>query len=159
MVPITSFTASDNVGVTGYMAAEASAAPLATDPAWTVTAPTSYAFGSAGSKTLYAWAKDAAGGVSESEVATVTISVTPRQTNQYAGTVLGYSSTFAQWAWDRGSTNFTGYIAGQALGAPNVSAYGDNRLAWAPYATDGTLEYIALGFATPVYANGVTVRV
>ena len=31
-------------------------------------------------------------------------------------------------------------------------------MAWAPYPLDGTLEYLSLGFATPVYANGVTVR-
>ena len=44
----------------------------------------------------------ASDGESMSEVATVsitvTISITPKQTNQYASTVLGYSSTFAQWA-------------------------------------------------------------
>jgi hypothetical protein len=80
------------------------------------------------------------------------------QLNQYASTVLGFSSTSAQWAWDRGAPNATGYMAEQALGAPNVFAYGENQLAWAPLPMDGTLEYISLGFATPVYANSVTVR-
>jgi hypothetical protein len=73
IVPVISFTASDNVGVTGYMVTESSAAPLATDPRWTVTAPTSYTFSSFGSKTLYAWARDAAGNVSASLSASVTI--------------------------------------------------------------------------------------
>jgi VCBS repeat-containing protein len=101
-------------------------------------------------------------GIAESAVATVTISVTPKptsyQTNQYASTVLGWSSTYAQWWWNRGYTNIRDYTAEKALGAPNVFAYGDNRQAWAPFPLDGTLEYLALGFATPVYADSVTVR-
>jgi hypothetical protein len=100
----------------------------------------------------------ASDGISESVAATVTVSVTPKTINQYASTILGYSSTYAQWNWDRGNTSATGFIAEQALGAPNVFVYGANRLAWAPYPMDGTLEYISLGFATPVYASGVTVR-
>jgi VCBS repeat-containing protein len=100
----------------------------------------------------------ASDGISESAAATVTVDVTTKIINQYASTLLGYSSTHAQWAWERGNTSATGYKAEQALGAPNVFAYGANQLAWAPYPMDGTLEYISLGFATPVYANGVTVR-
>ena len=74
-VPITSFTATDNVGVTGYLVTESSSAPQATASGWSATAPTSYAFTTAGSKTLYAWAKDAAGNVSASKSATVTITL------------------------------------------------------------------------------------
>jgi hypothetical protein len=72
-VSITSFIASDNVGVTGYKVTESGTAPLATDPGWVVPAPTSYTVSSGGSKTLYAWAKDAAGNVSTSLSASVTI--------------------------------------------------------------------------------------
>jgi hypothetical protein len=74
-VPITSFDASDNVGVTGNLVNESSAAPQATQPGWAVPAPTSYTFGSAGSKTLYAWAKDAADNVSTNLSASVTITL------------------------------------------------------------------------------------
>ena len=70
---ITTFTASDNVGVTGYMVNESSTKPLASATGWSGSAPTSYAFSSAGSKTLYAWAKDAAGNVSASRSDSVTI--------------------------------------------------------------------------------------
>jgi hypothetical protein len=97
-------------------------------------------------------------GISESAVATVSITVTPMTVSQYANSVLGYSSTHAQWAWERGIPYYTGYKAEQALGVPNVFVYGANTLAWAPYPMDGTLEYLSLGFAAPVYANGVTVR-
>ena len=44
------------------------------------------------------------------------------------------------------------------MGAPNVAAYGDNQLAWAPLPENGTTEWIALGYATPVYASGVKIR-
>ena len=75
VVPITAFTATDNVGVTGYLLTETSAEPLPTAGGWTATAPTAYTFATAGSKTLYAWAKDAAGNVSVSLSAPVTVTV------------------------------------------------------------------------------------
>ena len=87
-VPITSFTATDNVGVAGYMVTESSTAPSATASGWTATAPTSYTFTTAGSKTLYAWAKDAAGNVSASRSASVTITLQssdPEPAGWYAG--------------------------------------------------------------------------
>jgi hypothetical protein len=65
-VPITAFTATDNVGVTGYIVTESATAPLASATGWTATSPTSYIFTTSGTKTLYAWAKDAAGNVSTS---------------------------------------------------------------------------------------------
>jgi hypothetical protein len=76
-VPITTFNASDNVGVTGYLATESSTAPLAIDPGWTSTTPASYAASSPGTHTLYAWARDAAGNVSASLSASVTITIRP----------------------------------------------------------------------------------
>ena len=64
-----------NVEVTGYLVSESSAAPLAGDGGWSATAPSSYSFASEGSKTLYAWAKDAAGNVSASRSAAVTVTL------------------------------------------------------------------------------------
>ncbi len=75
-ISITSLTATDNVGVTGYLVNESSAAPLATASGWSTTAPTAHAFTTAGTKTLYAWAKDATGNVSTGRSASVTITVT-----------------------------------------------------------------------------------
>ena len=74
-VPITSFTATDNVAVTGYMVTESSSAPSASAGGWSTTAPASYTFTTAGAKNLYAWAKDAAGNVSASMSASVTITL------------------------------------------------------------------------------------
>ncbi len=71
VVPITTFTATDNVGVTGYLVNESATKPAAGN--WPATAPTSYTFAGTGAKTLYAWARDAAGNVSNSLSGTVTI--------------------------------------------------------------------------------------
>jgi hypothetical protein len=74
-VAVTTFTATDAVGVTGYLLTETSTPPSAGAGGWTGSAPTSYTFNSAGSKTLYAWAKDAAGNVSASLNDSVTITI------------------------------------------------------------------------------------
>jgi len=59
--------------VTGYLITEGSTSPGASATGWNVSPPSSYTFASAGTKTLYAWAKDAAGNVSSSLNATVTV--------------------------------------------------------------------------------------
>jgi CSLREA domain-containing protein len=63
-ISITSFTASDNVAVNGYLITESSTPPLAGAAGWTASAPTTYTVSSDGNYTLYPWAKDAAGNVS-----------------------------------------------------------------------------------------------
>src|SRR6185295_3125525 len=68
--------------------------------------------------------------------------------SQYANTVIAFSSQFSTTSWG----------AVQALGAPNVTSYGDNSSAWTPSSQNGTSEYITVGYATPVYATGVTIR-
>jgi len=75
-VSISTFTATDNVAVTGYLVNESAATPSASDPNWSGTAPATYNVGSDGTKTLYAWAKDGAGNVSSSMSATVTVDST-----------------------------------------------------------------------------------
>ena len=85
-IPITTFTAADNVGVTGYILTESAVAPLAGDSGWTATAPANYTFSSSGSKTLYAWARDAAGNVSaQSASASATTQSVPDTTAPVCG--------------------------------------------------------------------------
>ena len=72
-ISITALGAEDNVGVTGYMVTESATKPGPGDPGWSASPPASYTFSSAGAKTLYAWAKDAAGNVSQNLSAPVTI--------------------------------------------------------------------------------------
>ena len=75
VVPINKFTATDNVGVTGYKITKTAIAPLATAGGWKATPPKKYTFTKAGSMKLFAWAKDAAGNVSLSKKATVVITL------------------------------------------------------------------------------------
>jgi len=88
-------TATDDTGVTGYKLTEASTPPLAGDAGWSATAPTEYTFAEAGSKTLYAWAKDAAGNVSAGVSDTVVITL-DTAVNASLGTLsLAASATLA----------------------------------------------------------------
>ena len=89
VVPITSFIATDNVGVTGYLLTETPTVPSPGSAGWTLPAPTSYTFVSAGSKTLYAWAKDAAGNVSVSATATVIVTTTSTTSSMLYATFTG----------------------------------------------------------------------
>ena len=86
-VSITTFTATDNVGVTGYMVTDRPPLQPPQQPGWSTTPPASYTCSTAGAKTLYAWAKDAAGNVSASRSASVTITFT----DTIPPTVTGFS--------------------------------------------------------------------
>ena len=68
--------------------------------------------------------------------------------SQWAGSLLGFST---QWS-------DTICSAAQAVGAPTVPAYGDFSVAWAPATINNGTETLTLGYATPVYASGVTIR-
>ena len=81
IVAVDSFTATDDTSVTGYLINESASVPTSGDAGWVGTAPTEYVFTTEGSKTLYAWAKDAAGNVStslnDSVVVTLPVAETP----------------------------------------------------------------------------------
>ena len=74
-VTVSSFTASDAIGVTGYLITKSATKPAASSVGWTATAPRSFTFSAAGSNTAYAWAKDSAGNVSASRSAVVLITL------------------------------------------------------------------------------------
>ena len=91
-------SATDNVAADGFLLTENNVAPLAdfsnvtTDGAggtaksamlaWSATPPTEYVFTAEGSKTLYAWAKDAAGNVSDPVSDSVTITISALKDSQ-----------------------------------------------------------------------------
>jgi trimeric autotransporter adhesin len=75
LVSVTSFTASDNKAVTGLSAHRIINSAAGRKFRVDCSAPTSYSFATEGTKTLYAWAKDAAGNVSASMSGQVTISL------------------------------------------------------------------------------------
>lgn len=68
--------------------------------------------------------------------------------NQWASKVINFSSEYSTTSWS----------AKQTLGAPNTSIYGDRSTAWTTKQADAGIEYITVGYNTPVYATGVTVR-
>jgi len=72
-VSVSGLNATDDVGVAGYLITESPTPPSASDSRWTSIAPTSFTFSAKGTRTAYAWAKDAAGNISTSLTATVRI--------------------------------------------------------------------------------------
>jgi hypothetical protein len=68
--------------------------------------------------------------------------------DQWANSVIDFSSEYTSSSWS----------AAQALGSPNTFVYEDIDTAWAPLPDNGTLEYIILGYSTPVYASSLTIR-
>lgn len=76
LVAITTLTAADTVGVTGYVLKDTPAPPLASDPVWSSTVPTTYSCRTWGNNTLYAYTKDAAGNISAPKLAVVLVGPT-----------------------------------------------------------------------------------
>jgi|SRR3989339_923268 len=74
-ISITTLSATDSTGVTGYLLNETGSTPSAGSGPWSSTPPTSYTFTTQGTKTLYAFAKDLAGNVSLSSSDTITITL------------------------------------------------------------------------------------
>jgi hypothetical protein len=72
-VPVSALAVTDNVGVTGYLVSDNPAAPNLSDPRWRGNPPASFTFTTYGDKTLYAWAKDLAGNISDRVTATCLI--------------------------------------------------------------------------------------
>lgn len=73
-ISVYAFNVNDDVAVTGYMITEDNTAPAVDDAGWQATKPTLITTASTGAITFYAWGKDAAGNVSTSLNATVTVS-------------------------------------------------------------------------------------
>ncbi len=125
-IPITSLTAGDNVRVTGYLVTETSAKPSASDAGWSATAPASYTFSSAGSKTLYAWAMDEAGNISAAYSATVAISASDASVPAITSFIVPSTSTSrtvaikAFTATD--DAGVTGYLVSERSSRPRMSS-------------------------------------
>ncbi|ABQ26507.1 Ig-like domain-containing protein [Geotalea uraniireducens] len=138
-IPVTAFAATDNVGVTAYCVTSTNAA---TNCDWLSSSNTSFTFGSTGTKTAYAWAKDAAGKVSSSVSATVNILV-----SDTTPPTVSISSP-------AGNTNVSGTVtvstsASDNVGVTRVEFYVNGVL----QATDTASPYTVSWNATAV-ANG-----
>lgn len=135
-VPISGFTASDNIGITGYLVTENATTPSVADTGWSGTAPNSFTFSSAGVKTAYAWVKDGAGNVSASRSAAVTITLPTTKTvtlkfssqsTNSADLITGFDLTATLPAGSLLSTDVAGvpvpgavFLSGQFAGANSV---------------------------------------
>ncbi|WP_073002126.1 T9SS type A sorting domain-containing protein [Mariniphaga anaerophila] len=95
-IVVNSFEAIDNIGVKGYLLTGTSAIPDVNDSGWTTVAPDSYTFSATGLVTLYAWAKDAAGNISNSVSKQVSISLSSGGGN---GT-FGNTEVYAQLSYN-----------------------------------------------------------
>jgi hypothetical protein len=134
-VPITSFTATDNVGVTGYLVTESSATP-APSAGFTASPPTSYTFDTEGAKTLYAWAKDAANNVSTSVSGFVTITLPSEDTEPPTipqGLTASATASSVSLSWQASSDNVgvTGYLIlrdGAQIGTAATTSFVDTTV-------------------------------
>ena len=147
-------SATDNVGVTGYYISDSSSTPSASASGWTsVTSTTSYSAtvsytlsGGDGSKTIYVWYKDAAGNVSSTANATITLDTTvptvtissPTSSSTYTTTSstisLGGSASDSSsgissvtWSNDRGGSGTATGTASWTVSGISLSS-GDNKI-------------------------------
>jgi predicted outer membrane repeat protein len=129
-IPVATFTASDDVAVTGYIISTSSTPPTAGGAGWTASAPGTYTVPSDGTYTLYPWAKDASGNVSAvfGSPRTVVVDATQPVVNTFtattptnnldipitaftasdAGGVTGYMITTSSTPPTSGSAGWTG---------------------------------------------------
>ncbi|NVN92035.1 MAG: DUF3466 family protein [Desulfuromonadales bacterium] len=151
-VPVLTFKATDNFGVTGYMLTDTSSAPLPADSSWKGAAPTSYTFTTDGAHTLYAWAKDAAGNVSSALSASVTI-VLPPSVTSFSMRPLSFGGSSLTGAW---SVTNLGKILNDTLQATGRTLYKNGQsYSSQPYSISnsglitGSAISVALGTTTP----------
>ena len=168
-IPITAFTASDNVGVTGYLITTSATAPAAGAAGWTGTAPTTYTVASDGPYTLYPWAKDAVGHVSAvfASPRTVVVDTTTPTVNTFTVTTPSNSLNIPITAFTASdAVGVTGYLITTSATAPTAGAGGWTGTAPTTYtvASDGSYTLYpwakdAVGNVSAVFASPRTVVV
>jgi hypothetical protein len=125
-IPITAFTATDDVGVTGYIITTSSTQPSASDAGWLATHPTTYHVASDGHYTLYPWAKDGSGNVSAvyASPASVTVNTTtPILVSPASGTKVPTFRPAFKWLAVTGATKYQIEVSKSAsLATPLVNA-------------------------------------
>jgi len=89
-VGISTFTATDDTGVAGYLVTESAAPPPAGATSWQATRPTAYFTNATGVIQLFPWVKDAAGNVSAAWGSPVTVTLTAPASDAKMGTNLNW---------------------------------------------------------------------
>ncbi|GFO67713.1 hypothetical protein GMLC_12920 [Geomonas limicola] len=158
-VPVLAILAHDNVGITGYQVSTSSAKPAAGAAGWTPTAPASLDIpATPGIHQLYAFAKDAAGNVSDAagaQVILVPVDTTPPVIIS-GPTVTLIRDSFAVIEWQT-SESATGALSfGQSFpltGTQTEGNYGINHSLTVSGLTADT-TYFASVTATDLSGNG-----
>lgn len=101
-VPITTFTATDNEGVTGYYVSSSWPIPDVESSVWESSPQTQYVFDSDGLQTLYAYVKDAAGNTAYSfDMVTIVIELPAGEGDvfplSYDGNAVNYDGTIINY--------------------------------------------------------------
>ena len=159
-IPITAITATDNVSVTGYIVTQSSTKPSATAAGWSATVPATYTVSAAGTYTLYAYAKDAAGNVSAGKSAAVIVSLSGG-TDTIAPTVTTFSVPTSYTALTVPISAFvvtdnvgvTGYIVTQFSTKPAATATGWKSSAPTSYTVSAAGTYTLYAFAKDAAGN------
>jgi hypothetical protein len=127
-VPISTLTATDNVAVSGYLVTETATKPAAGVAGWSSAKPADYTCASAGAKTLYGWAKDAAGNVSTSRSAGITITLSSGAPNISVPSSLNFEGVKVReqkvkelYVSNTGTTSLT--VTKVEVAGPNASAF------------------------------------
>ncbi|UFS69120.1 Ig-like domain-containing protein [Geomonas sp. RF6] len=150
-VPIESFSATDNVAVTGYLVTESADPPAGNGEGWSASAPASFRFAAPGTHTAFAWAKDAAGNVSAAGSATVTITL-PDTTapavsltlSNSGSTVSGTVNVSLAATDDTAVARLVLYVNGKMQGSSNMSSF---NMEWnSTSVADGSYTFTAKAF-------------
>jgi hypothetical protein len=140
-VPINSFTGTDNLSVTGYLVNESSSIPNVNDAGWGASAPATYTFSTGGTKTLYAWVKDAGGNISLSANDSINVDLVAPSITGFTIPTESLSLTINISSFTA-NDNFavTGYLVNESASTPNVDDAGWSGTAPTNYifSTDGS---------------------
>lgn len=122
---ITITTTDDNNAVNGYFISESNTAPLSYTVGWVTNYPTTWNFSLPyGSKTLYAWAKDAVGNISDVKSATtLLIDNTPPIVTRFIITPPDVGQLIVNlsvMATDVGGSGVNGYFISESITTPDI---------------------------------------
>ena len=143
-VPITAFSATDNILVTGYLLTESATSPLKSAADWTAAAPVSYNFTSTGRRTLYAWAKDALGNVSPSALATTFVDLNKPAVTAFTMPAIANSLTIPVPSFSAADDQgISGYLITTSPAVPLASASVPLAYSFAPDTPSGAYTLYA----------------
>ncbi|MFZ4858145.1 MAG: CxxxxCH/CxxCH domain c-type cytochrome [Desulfuromonadaceae bacterium] len=161
-VPITSFSATDNVGgsgISGYLITTSATPPLAGAVGWTATPPASFTVtGGENSYTLYPWSKDGGGNVSPLYASPVTVVVDLTAPTVSTFTVASPATSkiipiAAFSAADSGGSTLAGYLITASSTAPLATAPGWTVTAPATFTVAGDGSYNLYPWAKDAAGN------